>query len=96
MGRTNDCVLYGGRAWYTIGSTDEELATLAERLPSSSCADYGAPFHEILRRYDNDFYRLDPMLFSAAEVWLTSATSGRTFRSGQINAELLAASLYDR
>src|SRR5581483_12447369 len=38
IGRTNDCVLYGGQARYTIRADDEELARLAERLPSSTSA----------------------------------------------------------
>ena len=94
IGRTNDCVLYGGRAHYTVRADDQELAGLAERLPASSSADYGTPFREIFQRYDNDFYRIDPMLFSPAEVWLTSATSGRTFHAGRLNPPVLRASLY--
>ena len=82
IGRTNDCVLYGGQARYTVRGDDDELAQLAERLPSSTSPDYGTPFYDIFKRYDNDFYKIDPMLFSPAEVWLTSATSGRTFHAG--------------
>jgi methenyltetrahydromethanopterin cyclohydrolase len=93
IGRTNDCVLYGGRARYTIRADDEKLAHLAERLPSSSSSDYGTPFYDIFRRYDNDFYKIDPMLFSPAEVWLTSAVTGRTFHGGRLNPQVLGASL---
>lgn len=93
IGRTNDCVLYGGRARYTVRADDEKLAHLAERLPSSASSDYGTPFHEIFRRYDNDFYKIDPLLFSPAEVWLTSAITGRTFHAGRLNPEVLGASL---
>jgi methenyltetrahydromethanopterin cyclohydrolase len=94
IGRTNDCVLYGGQARYTVRADDEKLAHLAERLPSSASADYGTPFHEIFKRYDNDFYKIDPMLFSPAEVWITSAVTGRTFHGGRINPEVLNASLF--
>jgi methenyltetrahydromethanopterin cyclohydrolase len=93
IGRTNDCVLYGGRARYTIRADDETLAHLAERLPSSASTDYGTPFYEIFRRYDNDFYKIDPLLFSPAEVWITSAVTGRTFHAGRLNPEVLGASL---
>jgi methenyltetrahydromethanopterin cyclohydrolase len=93
IGRTNDCVLYGGRARYTVRADDEKLAHLAERLPSSASSDYGTPFYEIFRRSDNDFYKIDPMLFSPAEVWLTSAITGRTFHAGRLNPSVLAASL---
>jgi methenyltetrahydromethanopterin cyclohydrolase len=94
IGRTNDCVLYGGVARYTVRADDEKLAHLAERLPSSSSGDYGTPFVEIFKRYDNDFYKIDSMLFSPAEVWITSAITGRTFHAGQTNPHVLGASLY--
>jgi methenyltetrahydromethanopterin cyclohydrolase len=95
IGRTNDCMLYGGQARYTIRADDSELSALAARLPSNTSSDYGTPFYDIFKRYDNDFYKIDPMLFSPAEVWLTSATSGRTFHAGQLNAAVLRASLFE-
>ena len=95
IGRTNDCVLYGGQARYTIRAEDDELAQLATRLPASTSSDYGTPFYDIFKRYDNDFYKIDPMLFSPAEVWLTSATSGKTFHAGHVNADVLRASLFE-
>ena len=94
IGRTNDCILYGGRARYIVRAPDETLADLAEHLPSSASKDYGTPFHQIVKRYDNDFYKIDPMLFSPAEVWLTSAITGRTFHAGRLNPDVLGASLY--
>jgi methenyltetrahydromethanopterin cyclohydrolase len=95
IGRTNDCVLYGGQARYTIRAEDDELANLAERLPASASSDYGSPFYDIFKRYHNDFYKIDPMLFSPAEVWLTSAASGRTFHAGRLNPDVLRASLLE-
>jgi methenyltetrahydromethanopterin cyclohydrolase len=94
IGRTNDCVLYGGQVRYTVLGEDDELAQLADRLPSSTSPDYGTPFYDIFKRYNNDFYKIDPMLFSPAEVWLTSATSGRTFHAGRLNAGVLRTSLF--
>ncbi len=95
IGRTNDCILYGGQARYTMRADDAELAELALQLPASASKDYGTPFYEILKRYDSDFYKVDPLLFSPAEVWLTSATSGRTFHAGHLNPEILRASLLE-
>lgn len=94
IGRTNDCILYGGQARYTIRAEDDELADLADRLPAASSADYGTPFYETFKRYDGDFYKIDPLLFSPAEVWLTSATSGRTFHAGRLDPSVLRASLF--
>ena len=94
IGRTNDCILYGGQARYTIKAADAELEKLAEQVPASASRDYGTPFYEIFRRYNHDFYKIDPLLFSPAEVWLTSTESGRTFHAGRLNPEVLEASLY--
>jgi methenyltetrahydromethanopterin cyclohydrolase len=94
IGRTNDCILYGGQARYVVRADDAELEAVAAGLPSSSSSDYGTPFDDIFKRYDNDFYKIDPMLFSPAEVWLTSATSGRTFHAGAVNVDVLRASLF--
>jgi methenyltetrahydromethanopterin cyclohydrolase len=96
IGRTNDCILYGGQARYTVRAEDDELAALAERLPASASADYGTPFYDIFKRYDHDFYKIDPLLFSPAEVWLSSATSGRTFHAGRLDENVLRASLVER
>jgi len=93
IGRTNDCILYGGQAWYTVNASDTELAELAPKLPATASKDYGTPFYEIFERYNRDFYQIDPLLFSPAEVWLTSVESGRTFHAGHLNAEVLEASL---
>jgi len=94
IGRTNDCILYGGQARYTIKASDAELEKLAEQVPASASRDYGTPFYEIFQRYGGDFYKIDPLLFSPAEVWLTSTESGRTFHAGRLNPEVLEASLY--
>jgi methenyltetrahydromethanopterin cyclohydrolase len=95
VGRTNDCILYGGQARYLVDADDAELAALAERLPASASTDYGTPFYDIFKRYDNDFYKIDPMLFSPAEVWLTGVASGRTFHAGRVDPGVLRASLFD-
>jgi methenyltetrahydromethanopterin cyclohydrolase len=94
IGRTNDCILYGGQARYIVDAPDEDLEGLVAKLPASASTDYGTPFYDIFKRYDSDFYKIDPMLFSPAEVWLTSASSGRTFHGGRLNVEVLRASLF--
>ncbi len=94
IGRTNDCILYGGQAHYTVRAGDDELAELAAKLPASASRDYGTPFYDIFQRYEGDFYKIDPLLFSPAEVWLTSTTTGKTFHAGGLNADVLQASCY--
>jgi methenyltetrahydromethanopterin cyclohydrolase len=93
IGRTNDCVLYGSEVFLTISAADAEIETLIDKIPSSSSRDYGQLFGELFKRYDGDFYKIDPFLFSPARITITNAASGRTYRAGRFNAELLQASL---
>lgn len=95
IGRTNDCILYGGRARYTVRAEDRELAELATQLPASASGDYGTPFYEIFKRYEGDFYKIDKLLFSPAEVWLTSVESGKTYHAGMLNPTVLKRSLFE-
>lgn len=94
IGRTNDCILYGGSVHFTVDAADEELAELAPKVPASASKDYGTPFFEIFERYNRDFYQIDPLLFSPAEVRLTSTRSGRTFTAGRLAPDVLRASCY--
>jgi methenyltetrahydromethanopterin cyclohydrolase len=93
IGRTNDCVLYGSEVYMTVLSTDDEIEALIDKVPSSASRDYGELFRELFKRYDGDFYKIDPFLFSPAKIAITNAASGRTFRAGRFNAELLQTSL---
>jgi methenyltetrahydromethanopterin cyclohydrolase len=94
IGRTNDAVLYGGRAWYTVRTEDATIESVIEGLPSAASGDYGVPFGELFRRHGGDFYKIDPLLFSPAEVTITNAASGRTFHAGGVNTDVLRASLF--
>ena len=95
IGRTNDGVLYGGRAWYTARADDAQIEEIIERLPSSASRDYGTPFYDLFRRYDGDFYKIDPLLFSPAEVSVNNVASGRTFHAGGVNAEMIRKALLE-
>ncbi len=92
IGRTNDGVLYGGRAWYTVRAEDEQIQSIIDRLPSSASRDYGTLFYDLFKRYDGDFYKIDPLLFSPAEVTINNMVSGRTFRAGGVNPDLIRSS----
>jgi len=93
IGRTNDAVLYGGRAWYTVKTDDAQIEEVIKRLPSSASRDYGTPFYDLFQRYDGDFYKIDPLLFSPAEVFINNVTSGRTFHAGEPNGEMIQRAL---
>jgi len=93
MGRTNDCILYGGFVHLTVAGDDGELEPLVPRVPSSASSDYGTPFYDLFQRYGGDFYKVDPMLFSPARVAVTNVKSGRTFQAGRRDAGILKQSL---
>jgi methenyltetrahydromethanopterin cyclohydrolase len=95
IGRTNDAVLYGGQAHLTVEADDDDaLRDLVERLPASASEDYGEPFGKVLAAADFDFYAIDPLLFSPAQVRLTSVGSGRSFEAGRVNLEVLERSFW--
>lgn len=92
IGWTNDCILYGTRTYLTVRASDEEIGAVAERLPASAAADYGTPFYDIFKRYDGQFYKIDKMLFSPAEVTINSLLTGQVVRRGRLNPDVLQAS----
>ena len=77
------------------GRRTSALAELIEKVPSESSRDYGTPFYELFKRYNGDFYQIDRMLFSPAQVEINNLNSGRTFRAGRLNPSLLRSSLLE-
>jgi len=92
MGRSNDAIIYAGRAHLFVTGAADDARALAEQLPSTTSRDYGEPFAKIFQRFKGDFYAIDPMLFSPAEVIVTAIDSGESFHSGRLDLNLLDAS----
>ncbi len=92
MGRTNDAIIYGGRVQLYVTGPAADAQGLAEALPSRNSRDFGSPFAEIFKRFKGDFYAIDPMLFSPAEVIVTAIDSGASFHAGALNHDLLDVS----
>lgn len=92
IGRTNDAILYGGRVVLQVTGDDESLAEIGPKVPSSASPDHGEPFAAIFKRYNHDFYAVDKMLFSPAEVVFQNIQTGRTHAFGKLAPEVLAAS----
>ena len=95
IGRTNDAILYGSQVFYSVQAEEEDLGALIGRIPSSDSSDYGTPFYELFQRYNGDFYQIDPMLFSPAQVEINNLASGKTFRAGRLNTAILRSSLLE-
>ncbi len=89
IGRTNDSVLYGGQVTLWVHADDDELDALVPKMPSCASADHGQPFARIFDRYDRDFYKIDPHLFSPARVHVNNLKTGRSFVAGDVLPEVL-------
>ena len=92
LGRTNDSMLYGAEVTLHVTGEDASLEAIGPKIPASASSDYGTPFGEIFKRYDFDFYKIDPHLFSPAKITLVNDDSGNSFTFGEINVEVLEKS----
>jgi methenyltetrahydromethanopterin cyclohydrolase len=95
IGRTNDAIMYGAQVFYIVKADDSKLEALIRQVPSESSRDYGTPFYDLLLRHNGDFFQVDPMLFSPAQVQINNLNSGHTFCAGHVNPSLLKASLIE-
>ena len=92
MGRTNDAILFGGQVQLYVDSDDDAARSLAEQMPSCASRDFGQPFAQVFKGYGYDFYKVDPMLFSPAQVTITNLRSGHSFSGGALHEHLLEQS----
>jgi methenyltetrahydromethanopterin cyclohydrolase len=92
VGRTNDAILYGGRVVLWVQGDDEQITDLGPKVPASASPDYGAPFRNIFEYYQMDFYKIDPMLFSPAEIVFCNLKSGNSFAFGRVESDVLRRS----
>lgn len=92
IGRTNDAILFAGRVTLWVACDDAVVDAIGPKVPASASADYGSPFAEIFKRYHGDFYKIDPMLFSPAEVTFVNLQTGRMRTFGQCDEALLRKS----
>lgn len=92
IGRTNDAILYGGRVTLWVTGDDASLAEIGPEVPASSAEGYGQPFLEIFRKADHDFYKIDPKLFSPAEIVFHNIETGSAFCFGEVAPAILRQS----
>lgn len=92
IGWTNDAILYGGRVTLWVAGDDDSLAEIGAKVPASASPAYGKPFFEIFEEAGRDFYKIDPHLFSPAEITLINVQTGRVHRYGRTNTQVLERS----
>ena len=92
IGWTNDSILYGGRVCLWVDCDDDEIQRVGKQVPSNSSKDHGRSFREIFESYDRDFYKIDPMLFSPAKITFFNIRTGKTYKFGTTEPEILKES----
>jgi methenyltetrahydromethanopterin cyclohydrolase len=95
IGRTNDAILYGGKVTIWVRCEDAEVAEIGPKVPSSASSDHGAPFAAIFERYNRDFYKIDPLLFSPAQVIFHNLKTGRSQSFGKLEPEVMRRSFFE-
>ena len=103
MGRTNDAILYGGTATYTVEyDNDEELRRIVEQAPSGASkmmqearelAKKNPRFLDIFKEAGFDFYKIDSNIFAPARVTINNLKTGKTFIAGRLDIPVMKESL---
>jgi len=103
MGRTNDAILYGGVTSYTVSYDDEQkLQTIVQQAPSSASAvlqkarslgNKNPRFLDIFKEAGFDFYKIDTNIFAPAVVSINNVKTGKTFTAGNLDVDVMKASL---
>lgn len=102
MGRTNDAILYGGTAYYIVDyENDDEIEKLIKLAPSSASrmiqeakelAKKSPRFLDIFKEAGFDFYEIDPNVFAPAVMVINNMRTGRIFRAGSLDVDVLKGS----
>lgn len=92
LGWTNDAILYGAEVHLWVDAEQGDIAELGQKLPSCSSAAFGKPFLELFEEAGRDFYAIDPMLFSPAQITLQTLRDGRVSRFGKVCPAILRGS----
>jgi methenyltetrahydromethanopterin cyclohydrolase len=103
MGRTNDAILYAGVTNYTLSFDDEvKLENIVKQAPSSSSqmlqearrlAQKNPRFLDIFKEAGFDFYKIDTNIFAPAVVAINNTKTGKTFRAGSLDVDVIKGSL---
>ncbi len=92
IGRTNDAILYGGRVTLWVRGDDESIAAIGPKVPAMASGSYGEPFLKIFEQAGSDFYKIDPHLFSPAEIVFQNLETGHVHAFGKVAPDVLRQS----
>ena len=92
IGCTNDAILYGGRVTLWVTGDDSTIARIGPQVPSDSSEIYGKPFLEIFEESGRDFYKIDPHLFSPAQIVFQNLDTGNVHLFGTVAPDIVRKS----
>lgn len=92
IGRTNDAILYGAKVTLWVRVDDESLAQIGPEIPADSSPAFGKPFLQVFEEAGRDFYKIDPHLFSPAEITFCNLETGKVHRFGHSEPGVLKSS----
>lgn len=92
IGWTNDAILYGSSVTLWVHASDDTLAEIGPRVPACASDCYGQPFLDIFEEAGCDFYKIDPHLFSPAQVVFQNLDTGQVHCFGQAAPDVLRKS----
>lgn len=95
MVRANTFVYYGGSVGFVVDGEDEELRKITPCMPLSpqTCPDYHVGFAELFERAGRDIFKMDTFVHSVARVTIYNVRTGNVFCAGEVDEEMLCASL---
>jgi methenyltetrahydromethanopterin cyclohydrolase len=93
IGRTNDCILYGGEVVLEIIGDEPSVAEIGPLAVSGASPAHGRPFRTLFEEAGGDFYAIDPALFAPAVLEVRLRDSGRSLRFGGFAEDVLTRSL---
>ena len=84
----------GGQATLWVKADDDQLRAVGPKVPSCSSRDHGSPFAAIFQRYEMDFYKIDPLLFSPATITFNNLRTGKSHAFGRLEVDVLKRSFF--
>jgi methenyltetrahydromethanopterin cyclohydrolase len=94
MGRSNDCIHYGGRVHFIIRSDqDDDIAAMMELAPFFASSHYGKSFYDLYKASNFEFYMMDSDIFRPAEITINDIEMIEIHKSGELNPKKLEESL---
>lgn len=88
IGWTNDAIIFHGQVCLQLNENAGSWKKIAQQLPSQNSPAFGKSFLTLFKECGNDFYKMDPRLFSPAQVSIGTARSEPIETYGELHPRL--------